>query len=101
MQALSRKFEVTEEKCTKLCSLLSVFLQNDQVWRVMLAHLAFISVYYVLQSTIYLFRIVLKWPTVYSSSSLSNLEPGTSSSSVRTVKDGSEQSVKDSGNSTF
>ena len=29
-------------------------------------------------------------PTVYSSSSLSNLEPGTSSSSVRTVKDGSE-----------
>ena len=30
------------------------------------------------------------WPTVYSSGSLSNLEPGTSSSSVRTVKDGSE-----------
>ena len=30
------------------------------------------------------------WQTVYSSSSLSNLEPGTSSSSVRTVKDGSE-----------
>ena len=27
------------------------------------------------------------WPTVYSSGSLSNLEPGTSSSSVRTVKD--------------
>ena len=30
------------------------------------------------------------WQTVYSSGSLSNLEPGTSSSSVRTVKDGSE-----------
>ena len=30
------------------------------------------------------------WPTVYSSGSLSNLEPGTSSSSVRTVKDGSK-----------
>ena len=30
------------------------------------------------------------WPTVYSSGSLSNLEPGTSSSSVRTVKHGSE-----------
>ena len=30
------------------------------------------------------------WPTVYSSGSLSNLEPGTTSSSVKTVKDGSE-----------
>ena len=29
------KFEVIEEKCTKPCSLLSVFLQTDQVWRVM------------------------------------------------------------------
>ena len=30
------------------------------------------------------------WPTVYSSGSLSNLEPGTLSSSVRTVRDGSK-----------
>ena len=35
VQALSRKFEVTEEKCTRPCSLLSVFPQTDQVWRVM------------------------------------------------------------------
>ena len=35
VQALSRKFAVIEEKCTKPCSLLSVFLQTDQVWRVM------------------------------------------------------------------
>ena len=31
VQALSRKFEVTEEKCTKPYSLLSVFLQADQM----------------------------------------------------------------------
>ena len=35
VQALSRKFEVIEEKCTRPCSLLSVFLRTDQVWRVM------------------------------------------------------------------
>ena len=32
-QALSRKFEVIEEKCRKPCSLLSI-PQTDQVWRV-------------------------------------------------------------------
>ena len=31
----SRKFELIEEKCTMSCLLLSVFLQTDQVWRVM------------------------------------------------------------------
>ena len=35
VKALSRKFEVIEENCTKPCWLLSVFLQTDQVWRVM------------------------------------------------------------------
>ena len=35
VQGLLRKFEVVEEKCTKPCLLLSVFLQTDQVWRVM------------------------------------------------------------------
>ena len=32
VQALSRKFEVFDEKCTKPYSLLSVFLQTDQIW---------------------------------------------------------------------
>ena len=31
-QTLSRKFYVIEEKCTKPYSLLSVFLQTDQMW---------------------------------------------------------------------
>ena len=31
-QTLSRKFVVIEEKCTKPYSLLSVFLQTDQMW---------------------------------------------------------------------
>ena len=34
-QALSRKFEVIEEKCTKAYYLLSAFLQADQMWRLM------------------------------------------------------------------
>ena len=32
VQALSRKFEVIEEKCTKPRSLLSIFLQTNQMW---------------------------------------------------------------------
>ena len=35
VQALSKKFEVIEEKCTKAYYLLSVFLQTDQMWRLM------------------------------------------------------------------
>ena len=35
VQALSRKFEVIEEKCSKAYYLLSVFLQTDQMWRSM------------------------------------------------------------------
>ena len=44
VQALSRKFEVIKEKCTKAYYFLSVFLQTDQMWR-LCGHLAFISVY--------------------------------------------------------
>ena len=35
MQVLSRKFEVIEENRTKPSSLLSVFLQTDQMWPLM------------------------------------------------------------------
>ena len=35
VQALSRKFEIIEEKCTKPYSLLSVSLQMDQMFRLM------------------------------------------------------------------
>ena len=35
VQALSRKFEVIEDKCTKAYYLLPVFLQTDQMWRLM------------------------------------------------------------------
>ena len=35
VQALSKKFEVIEEKCTKAYYLLSVFLQTDQMRRLM------------------------------------------------------------------
>ena len=35
MQLLSRKFEVIEENRTKPSSLLSVFLQTDQMWPLM------------------------------------------------------------------
>ena len=35
MQVLSRKFEVIEDDRTKTCSLLSVFIQTDQMWPLM------------------------------------------------------------------
>ena len=35
VRALSRKFEVIEEKCTKVFYLLSVFLKTNQMWRLM------------------------------------------------------------------
>ena len=35
VQALSKKFEVIKDKCMKAYYLLSVFLQTDQMWRLM------------------------------------------------------------------